>query len=258
LNKDILRQVATVFATAAMITVNVLANALPLNGQNSGEISDQFDVYFTPAGYVFSIWGLIYIAVILYSIYQALPAQQTNPTLRAIAPLYWLSSAANIVWLFLWHYNVFYPTILAMGVLLGSLIAIYLRLDVGRVQVSTGMKAFVHLTFSLYLGWITVATIANITVLLWLANWNGFGISAQSWTAVMLAVIVGIAGIATVTRNDTVYLLVLVWAMIGIAVKHPDVTLVAMSAITAASLVALLALFSLRAKAYPILNRASP
>lgn len=248
MTKGILRQVITMIMTIAMITVNALANILPINNQNTGEISDRFEVYFTPAGYVFSIWGLIYIGLIAYSIYQALPAQRTNKTLDDIAPWYWLSSAANIAWIFLWHYNIFYTTIIAMGILLLSLIMIYLRLHNHRTESTPAMKWLVHVPFSIYLGWITVATIANATSLIWLAGFNGFGISAEAWTAIILAVAVIIAAIMGITHADAAYLAVLVWAFIGIAVKHPTVPLVAISAGTAAALVALIALVSLMPK----------
>jgi hypothetical protein len=116
-----------------------------------------------PAGYVFSIWGLIYLGLIAYAVYQALPAQAHNPDLRSIGYIFVLSSLANIGWILLWHYEVFPATVLVMSVLLVCLIGIYLRLDIGRKQVSNGMRWFVHLPFSIYLGWITVATIANVT-----------------------------------------------------------------------------------------------
>jgi hypothetical protein len=129
MNRDMIRQALVVVATLAVITVNVLANALPLNGQNTGEISDRFDILFVPAGYVFSIWSLIYLGLIAYSIFQASPGQRENPRLRRIGYLYVLSSIANIVWLFLWHYEVFTLTLVAMVTILLSLILIYLRLD---------------------------------------------------------------------------------------------------------------------------------
>lgn len=223
MNKGLQRQVMTVVVTVLMITVNALANILPINGQNTGDISDRFEVYFTPAGYVFSIWGLIYIGLITYTIYQALPAQRNNEALNRIAPWYWLGSAANGAWIVLWHYNIFYPTILAMGLLLVTLIVIYLGLNIQRANVGAAMKWLVHAPFSVYMGWITVATIANVTSLLWLARWSGFGISAEAWTAIVLAVAAIIAGAVTLTRADAAYLLVLVWAFIGIAVKHPGV-----------------------------------
>ncbi len=244
MNKDILRQILTVIATIATITINGLANALPLNGLNTGEISDRFQVYFTPAGYVFSIWGVIYLALIAYTIFQALPAQRENEALRAIAPWYWLGSAANSAWIFLWHYELFAWTVPVMLILLASLIAIYLRLDIGRREVSARMRWLVHLPFSIYLGWITVATIANVTAVLWWAGWDGFGIRSEVWTAIVLAAAVIIATLMALTRRDVAYELVLVWAFVGIAARHPNVPLVTSSAIAAAVIVAVLAALS--------------
>ena len=187
MNRDTLRQVLVVLAVIAVIAVNIIAVALPLNGLNTGEISDRFDIFFVPAGYVFSIWSLIYIGLIAYAIYQALPGQKENPRLRSMGYLFVFSCLANIIWLFLWHYEVFLFTLVAMLALLLSLIAIYLRLDIGRGQVSTGEKWFVHIPFSIYLGWISVATIANATQLLYYLGWSGWGISPEIWAVIMLA-----------------------------------------------------------------------
>ncbi len=103
MNNDRVRQILVVVAVLAMIAVNIMANALPINGQATGEISDRFDVYFVPAGYVFSIWGLIYLGLLAYAVYQVLPAQAENPSLRNIGFLFVLSCVANIAWIFLWH-----------------------------------------------------------------------------------------------------------------------------------------------------------
>jgi hypothetical protein len=245
MNQDTIRQILTILSTIAVITVNALANILPINGKNTGAISDQFQVFFTPAGYVFSIWGIIYIALIAFSVYQALPAQHSNEVLRSIAPYFWLGSLANIVWILLWHYEVFPATVVAMIVLLVTLILTYLRLGIGVTEVSRGFRWFVQIPSSIYLGWITVATIANVTVLLSYLNWDGFGIAPEVWTAIVLLVAVGIAAAVALTRGDAAYGLVLVWAFVGIAAKHPGVPLVAGSAYVAAAIVGLLAVISL-------------
>lgn len=248
MNKEMLRQLLTILAVVATIVINILSNALPINGLNTGQISDQFQVYFTPAGYVFSIWSLIYLGLIAFAVYQALPGQRNNAALRGIAPLFWVSSAANIAWIFLWHYQVFGLTLVAMLTLLISLILIYLRLGIARGAATGGQKWFVHLPFSLYLGWITVATIANVTIVLWWLGWNGFGISPEAWLAIVLAAAVVIAALVALTRADVVYQLVLIWAFVGIAVKHSAVPGVAASAIVAAALVGLLAILSVLPK----------
>jgi len=230
MKKDVLRQVVNVLAVLVTIAINGLANALPLNGLNTGEISDRFKVYFVPAGYVFSIWGLIYLALIGFAIYQALPAQRENPHLRRIGYLFALSCVANIVWLFLWHYEVFPLTIVAMLALLALLIAIYLRLGIGRTRVSTAERWLVHVPFSIYLGWITVATIANATSLLDFLKWNGWGISPEAWAVIMLVMGAGVASAVSLTRGDVAYMLVIMWAFAGIAIKHAATPVVAIAA----------------------------
>jgi len=239
MNRDILRQLIVVMAVIATLVVNGLANALPLNGLTTGEISDRFQVYFVPAGYVFSIWGLIYVGLILYAIYQALPAQRENPRLRATGYLFALSCLANIAWLFLWHYELFLLTLVAMIALLLLLIAIYLRLGIGQVTVSTGERWLVQLPFSIYLGWISVATIANVTSVLDYLNWSGWGLSPEIWTVIMLLVGVGLAFGMAFSRGDLAYGLVIIWAYAGIAVKHSGTPFVATAAWIAVGLVVL-------------------
>jgi benzodiazapine receptor len=228
--RDIVRQVFVVLSTIAVIVVNALASTLPLNNLTTGEISDQFDVFFVPAGYVFAIWGLIYLALIAYSVYQVLPSQRDNPRLRQTGWLYVLSCVANITWLFLWHYEYFAWTIVAMVVLLLLLIAIYLRLGTGRTGVSTAETWLVRIPFSIYLGWITVATIANATSLLDYLNWNGWGLAALWWAVIMLVAAALITAVVSLTRGDVAYVLVIVWAFVGIAVKHFDTPLIAIVA----------------------------
>jgi benzodiazapine receptor len=240
MKKDTLRQSVNLLAVIATIAINGLANALPLNGQTTGEISDRFQVYFVPAGYVFSIWGLIYVGLVAFAVYQALPSQRDNPRLRSLGYLFALSCVANIAWLFLWHYEIFPLTLVAMLALLLLLIAIYLRLGIGRAQVPSAEKWLVHVPFSIYLGWITVATIANVTSLLDYLNWGGWGISPEAWTVIMLMAGVGIASAVSLTRGDVAYMLVIVWAFAGIAIKHAGTPVVAIAAWVTTALVALM------------------
>jgi hypothetical protein len=225
--KDTLRQIFVVLTIVATIVVNVLADALPINGLGTGQISDMFKVYFVPAGYVFSIWGLIYLGLTAFAIFQALPAQRENPRLRSTGWWICLGGVANIAWIFLWHYEMFALTVIAMLILLGTLIITYLRLGIGRTMVTPAERYTTHLTFSIYLGWITVATIANITSLLDYLNWNGFGISPVIWMGIVLAAVFIIAGLMNFTRRDVAYAAVILWALAGIAVKFAGVLAVA-------------------------------
>ncbi|MFC2030384.1 TspO/MBR family protein [Chloroflexota bacterium] len=253
--KDIVRQAVNTLGTIAVIAVNGMASASGLNGQLTGEISDRFDVYFVPAGYVFSIWGLIYLALIGFTVYQALPSQRESASLRRIGYLYALSCLANVAWLILWHYEYFELTVVAMLSLLGLLIAIYLRLNIGRTRVSTAERWLVHVPFSLYLGWITVATIANVTSALSYLNWTGWGISPEIWAVIMLLAAAVIASAVCITRGDAAYGLVVVWAFAGIAVKH-SATVVALTAwvLAAVVLLALLMGWSRRKQRLPPLE----
>jgi benzodiazapine receptor len=242
--KDLVRQIIVILTVAATIMVNILANALPINGLNTGEISGRFLVYFVPAGYVFSIWGLIYIGLIAYAVFQAFPSQRENPRLRKTGYLAALGGLANIAWIFLWHYEQFPLTLIAMCTLLVSLIAIYLRLGIGKTIVPTAETWTVQIPFSVYLGWITVATVANITDVLYFLNWDGFGISPKVWFLLVLAAVIVISGLISLTRRDIAYNLVILWALVGIAVKHSSVTLIMVTSLVASVIVAAILLYS--------------
>jgi hypothetical protein len=225
--KDLLRQISVILTILATLVVNILANALPLNGLNTGQISDRFQVYFVPAGYVFSIWGLIYLGLIVFAVYQALPSQRENPRLRATGWWISLGGLANITWIFLWHYEQFPLTLIAMLVLLATLIVTYLRLGIGQTPAPLAERWAVRLLFSIYLGWITVATVANVTSLLDYLNWDGFGIAPEIWMGIALAAVLAIATLMNFTRRDVAYALVILWALAGISLKHAAVALVA-------------------------------
>ncbi len=244
MKKGLVRQIVNIIATTAVLVVNTLANALPINGQATGDISNRYTIYFVPAGYVFSIWGLIYLLLIAFTIYQALPAQREKPFQDRIGYLYALSCAANIAWIFLWHYDALAVTLVAMAVLLLSLIAIYTRLDIGRAEVNPARRWLVHLPFSIYLGWITVATVANVSTVLFAANWGGWGIAPQMWAVIMLIVASVLGLLMAIIRADAAYLLVLVWAFVGIAIKHSATPMVATGSWIAVGIAAVLAILS--------------
>jgi hypothetical protein len=245
MSKDTIRQYANLLTVLIGLAVNILASTLPLNGQNTGEISDRFQVFFVPAGYVFSIWGLIYIGWIAFTIFQLQPSQKDNARLRRLGYLFAISNLFNAAWLFCWHYNLFGLSVLVMLGLLGLLIASYLRLDVNRIRVSRIEYWSVDVLFSVYLGWITVATVANITDWLYYIGWDGFGIAAEAWAVIML-VVASLLGLAmALTRRDAGYLSVLVWAFAGIAIKQSAAPVVAVSAWAAAAFMLGLVVFSL-------------
>lgn len=237
-------QFFNVVVTVAVIVVNGLATALPLNGRATGEISDALPSYFTPAGYTFSIWGVIYLALIGYSVYQALGSSRKRPFLSQIGWLYAVSGVFNIAWIFAWHYGQYVLSVAMMTGLLVTLIVIFSRLGVGlpNVTIRWTTKLFVHIPFSLYLGWITVATIANVASVANYLGWNGFGIAEPVWSAIMMGVAVIVAGLLVWNRQAIAYAAVLVWALFGIRAAYTDVAIIANTAVVAAAIIAILAL----------------
>jgi benzodiazapine receptor len=219
MKRDILRQFAVIFTTLYALIFNGAANAIPLNGRSTGVISDSFNVLFVPAGYVFAIWGIIYIGMLAYTIFQALPSQRTNPRLRSTGWLMALSGLANGSWIYFWHFGYYTISLATMLVLLGSLTAIYLRLGIGKTHFNPTEKWTISIPISIYLGWITVATLANATAVLSTTGWNGWGINPEAWTVILLAAGVTIGAAMAFTRSDVAYLLVLVWAFSGISAR---------------------------------------
>lgn len=227
-------QILNIIGTIVTITINALANILPINGKNTGELSDAIPNLFVPVGLTFSIWGVIYTLLILFTIYQAVEKEETDFSGK-ISYLYVISAAANSLWILAWHYQIIWLSLVIMFVILGSLLGIYLRLDIGREEVSTKQKVLVHLPFSVYLGWITIATIANVTALAVTVGWDGFGISEELWTILVIIVAIIITSLMLFTRKDVGYSLVVIWASYGIYLKriadYPTIAYTALAAI---------------------------
>jgi len=241
-----------ILAFVLMVLVNGLAGSTTiLGGKNTAQISDRNPTLITPAGYVFSIWGIIYVLLGIFVVFQALPSQQGKEFQRRIGWLFGLSSVANIVWLFLWQFEYLSLSVVLMFLLLATLILIYLRLGIGKSETTTREKLAVHVPFSVYLGWITIASIANVAVTLVSVNWDGFGISAETWAALVVIVALAITVLVVITRKDVAYALVIIWALVGIAVKQSENQTIIMlteasAVIVAIALVATILLTKLR------------
>jgi hypothetical protein len=212
--------VLNLLAFLAVVAVNGLANALPINGRNTGEISGSLPNLFVPAGLTFSIWALIYLLLGIWSVWQLLVVFGNNSSgmdlVGRVGIWFLISSLANIAWILAWHYGRYPLSLILMLVILASLIIIYLRLDIGRSDPGTLLKFVTHLPFSVYLGWITIATVANLTAVLVAAGWNGFGIGEVFWAVALVAVAVIITLAVLLTRRDFGYALVALWALLGI------------------------------------------
>ena len=223
------------------VIINALAVTLPINNKSTGELSDQYPNLFVPAGLTFSIWAIIYTLLAIFVIYTLVIAIRKNAQessfIEKIGLLFFVTSILNIAWIFAWHYEIVSLSLLIMFLLLASLITIYLRLSIGVSNSTKAEKYLVHLPFSVYLGWITIATIANVTALLVDVKWNTFGLGEQFWTVAVIIVGVGITLVTLFKRKDIFYCLVVDWALLGILIKRlnvytiPDQSVIAMTVI---------------------------
>lgn len=229
MKKTILYKIIVLILVISTIVVNALANILPINGFTTGELSDAIPIYFVPAGYVFSIWGLIYIGLLFYSLYIFKDFQKED---RKIFPWFLLSSICNMIWIVLWHYKLVSLSVIVILLLLLSLIAIYI---ITQTKQYSKLK---RIPFQIYLGWVSVATIANIAGALYLIKWNGFGIPEEIWSVVMIGVATKLAIFMTSTKRDLLYPLVIIWATIGILINFFSTS----DLITGASLVSVMAI----------------
>ncbi len=248
----------------AVIVINALSSWLPLNGLDPGQISDSIPNLFVPSGLTFSIWGLIYIGFLLFGGFNISTLIKKKPedieVIERVGIWFIISSVANITWIFLWHWLFVLPSVFAMLTLLASLIVIYLKLGIGKRGVSWKERLMVHLMVSLYFGWITVATIANVTAVLVDQGWStalvGLGISEVTWTVI----VVGAAGILSIlnvfTRKDIPYNLVILWALLGIMLKRISVAIPSeLGIIYAAGLTMLYVILSLVIKWVKVLSK---
>ncbi len=215
--------IITAVTFGIMMLLNILANVLPINGMNTGEVSDSYPNLFAPAGYTFSIWGVIYILLLMYTLYQLGLFRKDevvnrDSDLEYINTLFSISSVVNAVWILTWHYKKILLSTVLIIVILICLILINLRIE--KLTLSFKEKIFIYLPFNVYFGWLTVATIANITTLLVDLGWGGFGISESIWTTIILIIGFLISGLVIMRQKNIVYGLVILWSYIGIYSKH--------------------------------------
>lgn len=224
MTRDIKDWGGNVAAFLLVIVMNVLSNALPINNQTMAVISAKYPSLFTPAGFTFSIWGVIYLALLVFVVYQALPAQRQNQSIAGISRLFQINCIANAVWIVVWHYELLAVSVLVMLVILASLILMYRKL--------IGESLILRIPFSLYTAWISLATIANISALQINSGWDDIGMSAIQWTLVKLALAGAIGASVIVKLRDIAFILVVAWAAYGISVMQIDTPAVAGAALT--------------------------
>ena len=208
-----------IFAAASfvfMLVMNVLATTLPLNGQATNEISDRYDTLFAPIGFTFAIWGVIYLLLGVYTVVQLVA---DNSVIRGITPWFIASSLLNGAWIVAWHYEALWLSAAIIIALLWTLIVINRRTTAERTTLGASLS--IRIPFAVYFGWVTVATVANISAwLVQLGFADGFGLSAEAWTIVILVVATLIGSTTALVNSSPSYALVLVWAFWGILSRH--------------------------------------
>ena len=215
--------VANIFALIVTIVLNYLSNTGIFNGNTMSTVSAAYQNLFTPAGYAFSIWGLIYLGLAAFVIYHAVISFKSNQENNVVLKVGWwfvISCIANCAWIFAWLYDYTGLSVIIMIMLLFSLVMIILKTRMELDDLPMKQIAFVWWPFSLYAGWITVALIANIAAWLTKINWDGFGISSITWTIIMIIIAGIIYLLMTWQRNMREYALVGVWGLLAIAVAN--------------------------------------
>ncbi len=258
-----LRQLLIAASFAFAIVVNAAASLLPLNGVNTAQIADQWRVFVQPAGYVFSIWSLIYIGQLGFVLHTLRPSRREDPLLRRIGLWPVVIATLNGVWIFFWHWEIYPLTLVTMVALLLSLIVLYLHAGFdgtarpGGLPLRSAERWLVQVPFSIYLGWITVATIANVAIV---GQWAGaptFGIPPELIAAIVLAVGLGIAATVMLRNADVAYGAVIVWAYLGIVIKVAGVLPVAAVAAVSSLIVVCLIVASIIGR-LPLRGRLQP
>ena len=224
-----------VLATAVTIVMAYVANTTMLAGVRTGEIAVRYDVPFTPAGWTFAIWSLIHVALIAFTVYQLGRGAASSARARAVRGPFVFAAAANCCWLVFWAYEALVVTLVVMLLLLASLVVAYRTLRAG-VPASAAEAWCVDRPISLYLGWITAATLANLSVVVVHEGWLPAGVSPEAWSLAALGLALAIAAFVYWRLADPVYLGVIAWAMTGIAFKPEQLGEVAMAAQGAAAL----------------------
>jgi hypothetical protein len=204
-----------------MIGINGLANALPINGITTGELSDTYPNLFTPAGLTFSIWGVIYLLLGIYVIYQFLrkeTSKEKNKVFDEINKLFIINAILNASWIIAWHYEY---VLVSLFIMIGLLISLIKIADtINKAKFITNEKLITKAPFGIYFGWINIATIANVTVFLVSIGWNGFGVPDYLWVILVLFIGVIIASVRAINDRNIFYALVPIWAYLGIYIKH--------------------------------------
>lgn len=216
-----LLQISNIIAFLIMIAVNYISNTGAINGETMASVSNEYRNLFTPAGYAFSIWGLIYLELASFVIFQVV-SERGGEIASKIGWWFVATCVLNIAWIFAWLNHFTGLSVILMAMLLFSLIAIIFKTRMELDDKSLPVIAFQWWPFSFYSGWITVALIANTAAYLTAIDWNGWGLSGVSWTLVVIFVATVINLLITWTRNMREFALVGAWGLIAVGVANKD------------------------------------
>lgn len=216
MEKTIRNATLSTLALIVTLTVNALANILPINNLTTGEISALYPSLFTPAGITFSIWSLIYVLLIGFVLLQWFKSDLY--VFMQASPWFWLSCVLNSAWIVVWHYRLVGLSVVLMVMLLVTTLQLFLTLR-KIAMTSTAEKLFVKLPFTIYFAWICVATIANMSAYLVSVNWSGAFLSQEHWTIVMMGIATTLAVLVTIKYNSPAFALVVSWALAGIFLR---------------------------------------
>ncbi len=196
------------------IAVNVLSNYFLINGKTIEEITRHYDNMFTPAGFTFSIWGIIYLSYLAYAFYQLLPSQRANPIYDRLAPGFIMANILGSVWLIVFSYELISLSLLVIITLL--ITAIILFRKVNEAASPKKCRKSIIIPFSLLFGCISVATLANFSAWLVYMGWAGGEQEQRTWTVMLILIAIAAGVYVSLKYKDWLYPLVVVWACLGI------------------------------------------
>lgn len=267
MNTDKLRQVAVVVSVVSMIVMNYLSNARLLGGQTNGDISNKYHTLITPAGYAFSIWGIIFLGLLAFAVYQALPAQGHNVRFRAVGWLVVLNTLCNAIWGPLFNNERIATSVVVIMVMLVSNLLILDGLLARRKAVDvailpddpiaegpvSGLETWTaRIPFAIYAGWVTVAAVLNITVYLKSTSFDLAGVSEATWAVGILVVALVIGTLFFNRYRSIAYILVFGWAYVAISVEQKGVGSIPTFAIIGAVVATLFAAWELFGRKEPV------
>jgi benzodiazapine receptor len=240
MNKNTAVALAAIVFFGGVLTVNTLANVLPINGLNTGQVSDLYPSLFTPAGITFSIWSVIYVLLLGFVILAW--TRRSHDFIKNLLPWFIANCVLNMCWILAWHFLLPAISVLIMLMLLFSLIRIFMILH-RRHPADRKEQIFIYLPFTLYFGWICVATIANISAFLVHLEWNGGFLSPEQWTVAMMCVAAGLSAVIAIRFRASAFVIVVIWALVGIYLRWDGTAYVNITRAAIALMIALTIIF---------------